>query len=297
MMVDKNNKAMTLTKQCELAGINKSSLYTSERKESALNLALMEKIDTIHTLHPYYGARRMKRALQRAGNNYNLKRIRRLMRKMCIIADYPKRNLSKPAPGHKKYPYLLRNVPITKNNQVWSTDITYIPMQKGFMYLTAVIDWHSKYVLSWKLSNTMTIEFCKECLQEAIDNYGSPEIFNSDQGSQFTSEKFTNIWKENNLNHVKISMDGRGRATDNAFIERLWRSVKQEKIYYNTFADGTSLWMALVEYFNFYNQDRGHQSNDYKTPAEVYLQRDTNILTHFNKKKEAKRNFTTTTNE
>ncbi len=269
-MIKKENKGITLTRQCELVGINKSSLYYERRGESETNLELMKQIDELHTVHPYYGARRIQKTLVRKGYSGNIKRIRRLMFKMELLTSYPKRNLSKIAPGHKKYPYLLRNVAITKINQVWSTDITYIPMQKGFMYLTAVIDWHSRYVLSWKLSNTMNVEFCKECLQEAIDNYGAPEIFNTDQGSQFTSEKFTSIWKENQLDNVKISMDGKGRATDNAFIERIWRSVKQEKIYNSTFADGTALWMALTEYFNFYNFDRVHQSNNYKTPSEIY---------------------------
>ena len=183
---------------------------------------------------------------------------------------YPKRNLSKPAPNHKKYPYLLRGVDITETNQVWSTDITYIPLKKGFMYLVAVMDWHSRYVLNWKLSNTMTIDFCKACLQEAIDNYGSPQIFNSDQGSQFTSENYINIWKENKMEHVQVSMDGRGRATDNAFIERLWRNVKYEKIYLNAYETGPELMLALTEYFNFYNHERGHQSLNYQTPAELY---------------------------
>jgi putative transposase len=294
-MIDKGNKKLTLTKQCELAGINKSSLYYERRAEPQANIELMNRIDAMHTVHPYYGSRRIQKNLQRDGGVYNIKRIRRLMWKMGINPAYPKRNLSKAAPHHKKYPYLLRNIPITHNNQVWSIDITYIPMSKGFMYLVAVIDWNSRFVLSWKLSNTMTIEFCKECLQEAIDNYGSPKIFNSDQGSQFTSEKFTGIWKENNLEHVQISMDGRGRATDNAFIERVWRSVKQEKIYSGTFEDGTALWLALVEYFNFYNHDRLHQSLSYKAPAEVYQSTVMNKLTVANKEKEAKRNLTTTT--
>jgi len=293
-MVDKANRKLTLTKQCELAGINKSSLYYERRKEPQGNVELMNRMDVLHTLHSYYGSRRIQQVLQRDGEVYNIKRIRRLMYKMGIIAAYPKRNLSKAAPGHKKYPYLLRGVPITHNNQVWSIDITYVPMSKGFMYLTAVIDWHSRYILSWKLSNTMTIEFCKECLQEAIDNYGSPEIFNSDQGSQFTSERFTGIWKENKLDQVQISMDGRGRATDNAFIERVWRSVKQEKIYTNRFENGTELWMALVEYFNFYNHDRPHQSLNYKMPAEIYCPSVMNKLTDTNKEKETKRNLTTT---
>jgi putative transposase len=297
-MIDKANKGLTFTRQCELAGINKSTLYYERRKEPQANVEVMNRMDVLHTEHPYYGSRRLQQVLQRDGHVYNIKRIRRLMYKMGILTVYPKRNLSKSAPGHKKYPYLLRGTEITRNNQVWSIDITYIPMSKGFMYLTAVIDWHSRYVLSWKLSNTMTVTFCKECLQEAIDQYGSPEVFNSDQGSQFTSEKFTHIWKENKLEQVQISMDGRGRATDNAFIERVWRSVKQEKIYINKYENGTELWMALVEYFNFYNHDRPHQSLNYKMPAKLYQPSVMNKLTVINKEKEAKRNFTSSiTNE
>lgn len=288
-MIKKSNKQLTLTRQCELAGINKSSLYYERRAEPLANMDLINRIDHIHMQHPYYGSRRIQQVLQRDGHVYNIKRVRRLMFKMGIIAQYPKRNLSKAAPGHKKYPYLLRGLPVTYNNQVWSTDITYVPMQVGFMFLVAVMDWHSRYVLSWKLSNTMPVDFCKSCLQEAIDNYGAPKIFNSDQGSQFTSEKFTNIWQENNLKEVQISMDGKGRATDNAFIERVWRSVKQEKIYGHTYANGTELWMALTEYFNFYNHDRGHQSLGYKTPAQVYQSTVLNILTDMNKEKSAKK--------
>jgi len=272
-MVDKDYKKLTLNRQCELLGINKSSLYYKPKGESEANLELMKVIDKLHTKLPYYGSRRIQKELKRQGTSCNLKRIRRLMYVMGIITQYPKQNLSKIAPGHKKYPYLLRGLPITKSNQVWSTDITYIPMEHGFMYLIAIIDWYSRYVLSWKLSNTMTVEFCKACLQEAIDNFSTPELFNTDQGSQFTSEKFISIWKENEAEHVKISMDGRGRATDNAFVERLWRSVKQEKIYLNSYSNGTELYMDLTEYFNFYNNDRIHQSLDYKTPSEVYFTR------------------------
>lgn len=270
-MIDKANKQLSITRQCELVSISTSILYYKPRPESEENIALMNQIDLIFTRHPYFGARRIQRVLERQEIKANLKRIRRLMWKMGIIPVYPKRNLSKSAPHHKKYPYLLRGVPITHINQVWSIDITYIPLKRGFMYLVAVIDWHSRFVLSWKLSNTMTIEFCKECVQEAIDNYGSPDIFNSDQGSQFTSEKFVNIWKENNLEKVQISMDGRGRATDNAIIERLWRSVKYEKIYLNAYENGLDLMLGLTEYFNFYNQDRMHQSLDYKTPSQIHF--------------------------
>ncbi len=286
-MVDKEHKKLTLNRQCELLDINKSSLYYKPKGESEENLELMKVIDKLHTKRPYYGSRRIQKELKRQGTSCNLKRVRRLMYLMGIITQYPKRNLSKMAPGHKKYPYLLRGLPITKSNQVWSTDITYIPMENGFMYLIAIMDWHSRYVLSWKLSNTMTIEFCKACLQEAIDNFGTPELFNTDQGSQFTSEKFISIWKENEAEHVKISMDGRGRATDNAFVERLWRSVKQEQIYPNSYSNGTELYVDLAEYFNFYNNDRIHQSLDYKMPSEVYFTKTNEIqknecLTQYN---------------
>ena len=269
-MIEKPNEQISMKRQCELVGIATSTLYYKPKPENDQELTLMQQMDTIYTKHPYYGAKRIKHQLQKQGQLVNIKRVRRLMEKMGMVALYPKRNLSKPAPNHKKYPYLLRGMNITECNQVWSTDITYIPLKKGFMYLVAVMDWRSRYVLSWKLSNTMTIEFCKSCLQEAIDNYGSPQIFNSDQGSQFTSDNYINIWKENKMEQVQVSMDGKGRATDNAFIERLWRNVKYEKIYLNSYENGLDLMLALTEYFNFYNHDRGHQSLNYKTPAEIY---------------------------
>ena len=204
----------------------------------------MNRIDELFTRKPFLGARRIQKHLQTIEVPLNIKRIRRLMKKMGLEASFPKRNLSKENHAHRKYPYLLRGLEIKYVNQVWSTDITYIKMKNGFMYLIAVMDWHSRKVLSWKISNTMTIDFCRECLQEAIDNYGAPEIFNTDQGSQFTSPYFINIWKENKKDEVQIIMDGRGRATDNAFIERLWRSVKQEDIYRKDYEDGASLWQA-----------------------------------------------------
>jgi putative transposase len=204
-----------------LAGINKSSVYYHRSAEPEANIELMNRMDVLYTAHPYYRSRYLQQNLQRDGGVDNFKHIRRLMYKMGITTTYPKRNLSKPAPLHKKYPYLLRNISETHNNEVWSIGITYVPMSIGFMYLTAVIDWRSRFLLSWKLSSTMTIEFCNACLQEAIDHYGSPAISNSDQDGQFTSEKFTCIWKENNLENVQISMNDRGRATDNAFIERV----------------------------------------------------------------------------
>ena len=294
-MVDKMNKGITLTRQCELVGINKSTLYYERRPMNQEDIEWMNRIDKLFTQRPYYGARRIQKSLSTPQERVNIKRIRRLMRRMGLLAIYPKRNLSKPAPHHKKYPYLLRGLSIPKPNHVWSIDITYIKMKYGFMYLTAVIDWYSRYVLSWKISNTMTIEFCKDCLQEAIDNFGSPEIFNSDQGGQFTSESFTGIWKENNLDDVKISMDGRGRATDNAFIERLWRSVKYEDIFLKDYSDGASLWIGLSEYFNFYNNQRLHQGLSYKTPAEIYRPTVINKITLINKEKRSKKEMIITT--
>ena len=269
-MVDKANPALNTDEQCKLAGIAKSTLYYKPRAEKEENIELMNRIDELHTLRPCYGARRLQKKLSAADNAINIKRIRRLMKKMELSIAYPKPNTSKAMPMHKKYPYLLRGLEITRSNQVWSMDITYVKMSRGYMYLTAVIDWHSRYVLSWKVSNTMTIDFCKDCLQEAIHKHGQPEIFNTDQGSQFTSPYFINIWQENNLPEVKISMDGRGRATDNAFIERLWRSVKQENIYRNKYADGASLYTGLNDYFTYYNTERMHQSLKYQTPKSIY---------------------------
>lgn len=269
-MVVKENRNLSLTKQCELAGVSSSTMYYKPRPERAENIELMNRIDELYTRHPYYGARRIQKALSVPDHKINIKRIRRLMKKMGILAIYPKKDLSKPAPAHKKYPYLLRGLDLTGPNHVWSMDITYVKMRHGYLYLTAVMDWYSRKVLSWKTSNTMTIEFCRSCLQEAIDQYGTPQIFNTDQGSQFTSTYFTSTW--DNHPHVQISMDGRGRATDNAFIERLWRNVKQECTYLHCFEDGASLWIGLAEYFEFYNHHRLHQGLGYLTPHSVYEQ-------------------------
>ena len=269
-MIEKQNTELSLTKQCELAGVSTSTIYYKPRPEKPVNIELMNRIDELYTRRPYYGARRIQKALSTPEHTINIKRIRRLMKKMGIMAIYPKRDLSKPAPHHKKYDYLLRGLEITGPNHVWSMDITYLKMRRGFMYLTAVMDWYSRKVLSWKISNTMTVEFCRDCLQEAIDTHGTPQIFNTDQGSQFTCAYFTSTWQ--NHPHVQISMDGRGRATDNAFIERLWRNVKQESVYLHNFEDGASLWIGLAEYFQFYNQERLHQGLNYLTPDSVYKQ-------------------------
>jgi len=229
----------------------------------------MRKIDEQYLATPFYGSRKMAQWLKRAGMKINRKRVQRLMRTLGLEAIYPKRSTTRPAPGHKIYPYLLRNVEITRSDQVWSTDITYIPLRHGFLYLTAVLDWHSRYVLSWRLSNTMDGSFCLEALDEALSQ-GRPEIFNTDQGSQFTAAAFTGRLEKCG---VAISMDGRGRALDNVFIERLWRSVKYEEVYLKDYADGWEAEASLKSYFDFYREERLHQSLGYRTPAEVYCQR------------------------
>lgn len=267
-MIEKEHKPLPLYRQCELLGLSRTTAYYKPKPEKQENILLMGKIDKLHTEKPYLGVRRIHRQMMAENFHVSKRRIRRLMHKMGIIPIYAKKNLSRPAPEHKKYPYLLRDVAIERVNQVWSMDITYVPMKYGYMYLTAVMDWYSRKVLAWKTSNTMTIEFCRSCLQDAIDTFGTPEIFNTDQGSQFTSTQFTSIWK--NYPQVIISMDGRGRATDNAFIERLWRSVKEECIRLNVYDNGASLYVGLHDYFADYNSKRLHQGLQYKTPDEMY---------------------------
>jgi len=231
----------------------------------------MDLIDRIYTDWPFYGNRRMKAELN---NEYNIsigrKHIRTLMHTMGLEAIYPKPKLSVPGDNHKIYPYLLRNVKIVKPNQVWSTDITYVKLEHGWAYLVAIIDWYSRYVLDWKVSNNLEIEFCLDCLTDTLTTETIPDIFNSDQGSHFTSAQFTSILKERGIN---ISMDGRGRCLDNIFVERLWRSVKQENIYLNNYVDVKDARNGLTEYFKFYNQKRRHQSLGYKTPMEIYFKK------------------------
>jgi len=227
----------------------------------------MRLIDEQYMRHPEYGSPRMTDWLQEQGYGVNHKRVCRLMRKMGLQAITPGPHTSKPAPGHTIYPYLLRNVDIERVNQVWSTDITYIPMHRGFMYLTAVMDWHSRFVLSWELSNSLESAFCVSALEQALA-YGVPEIFNTDQGAQFTSKEFTGALVDR---AIAISMDGRGRALDNAFIERLWWSVKYEDVYPKVYGDGAALYRGLNDYFRYYNEERRHSAIDKKTPAEVYF--------------------------
>jgi len=253
---------LSILQQCELLGLPRSTFYYQPQPESAGNLKLLRRIDELYMECPFYGSRRMAVVLE-----VNRKRVQRLMRILGIEALYPKPHLSRPAPGHQVHPYLLRDVEIVRPNQVWSTDITYIPMRGGFLYLTAVMDWYSRYVLSWELSNTMETGFCVAALKAAFKKGGVPEIFNTDQGAQFTAAEFQAPLKQR---QILISMDGRGRCLDNVFIERLWRSLKYELIYPGDFGAGDQLWSALKQYFHFYNHRRPHQALDYQTPAVMY---------------------------
>lgn len=265
-LVEPNLKEISVERQCELIGIDRSTYYYKSREESELNLRIMRLIDEEYTKHPFYGSRRMTAYLIKNGLEVGRKRISRLMRLMGIEAIYQKPNLSKPNAENRIYPYLLRGLIIKKCNQVWSTDITYIPMKKGFLYLTAVMDWYSRYVLSWRISSTLDVDFCLEALEEAF-LIGIPEIFNTDQGAQFTSNKFVAAVRGRN---IAFSMDGKGRASDNVFVERLWRSVKYEDVYLKDYQDGIEVYHGLAKYFDFYNKQRPHQSLNYKTPAEAH---------------------------
>jgi putative transposase len=228
----------------------------------------MRLLDEQYLKRPYYGVARMHAFLQNLGHRVNIKRVRRLLRTMGLEAVYSKPKLSKANPEYKKYPYLLKGLTINKPNMVWSTDITYIPMKHGFLYLTAIIDWYSRYIIAWEISNSLDISFCTETLQKALEK-DKPEIFNTDQGSQYTSNTFTGILKSNN---IEISMDSKGRALDNIMIERFWKSVKYEYVYLNEITTGAELWRGLNEYFNFYNNERLHQALKYKTPYDLYFE-------------------------
>jgi len=264
--VDRDHAEISVRRQCELLGVNRAGLYYESRGESEENHLLMRLLDEQYTRTPFYGSRKMTEWLRAKGFEVNRKRVSRLMALMGVEAVYPKPKLSAPGEGHKIYPYLLRGVEVTRVNQVWSTDITYIRMAQGFVYLVAVMDWFSRYVLSWSLSLTMELDFCVEALKRALRR-GRPEIFNSDQGSQFTSEKFTS---ELQARQIAISMDGRGRCMDNIFIERLWRSLKYEEVYLKDYSSVTEARASLESYIRFYNQERLHQSLDYRTPAALY---------------------------
>lgn len=266
-MIETTHPEISMRRQCELVGLNRSSYYYQAASETDFNLKMMRLIDEQYMKTPYYGYPKMTAHLRRTGYPVNPKRIRRLMRKMDLMAIYQKPRTTIFAPENKVYPYLLRGLAITRPNQVWSTDITYIPVQKGFMYLVAVIDWFSRYILSWKLSNTLDGAFCLNALLEALQ-HGKPNIFNTDQGVQFTANAFTGTLEDAG---IRVSMDGRGRAFDNIFIERFWRSVKYEDIYLNDYDTVLALDAGLHIYFPRYNTERPHQSLDYRTPAEVHF--------------------------
>lgn len=263
----KAHPQLSINRQCKLLCVSKGALYYKPAPENPYNLLLMDLIDKQHTKTPFYGSRRLTVYLEKVhGHNVNRKRVQSLMRKMRIEAIYPKSKTTKADKKHKIYPYLLKGLQISRPNQVWSTDITYVRVGNGFGYLTAIIDWRSRYVLSWRLSNTLENSFCVEALEEAF-GYGQPEIFNTDQGSQYTASNFLKPLIERG---VSISMDSKGRALDNIFVERLWRSVKYEKIYLNEYNSMLELYNSLKEYFYFYNNERFHQSLNYKTPKELY---------------------------
>ena len=266
-MIDKEDK-VPVTRQCELLDLNRSGVYYKAVPLRVAEVELMRQIDEIHLLYPFYGSRNIRNELWSRGYKVGRDKVRRLMRRMGIEALYVKPKLSWMNPKHAKYPYLLRDLQISRANQVWCADITYLPMARGFCYLVAIMDWFSRKVLAWKLSNTLDSSFCVEALEEAIDNYGCPEIFNTDQGSQFTAEVFTDTLQSNN---IAISMDGKGRWMDNVFIERLWKSVKYEDIYLKGYASMAEVRNGLAIYFKFYNEKRWHNSFDKKTPNMVYF--------------------------
>jgi len=259
--------SLSLTKQLRVLGLSKTGYYYKPRELSYFDQEVMKEIDKIYTKWPFYGTRRIREELKELDYQIGRQKIGKLMKTMGIEAIYPKKNLSAPNKQHKKYPYLLKDVPITHSNQVWSTDITYIRLRHGFAYLVAIIDWYSRYVLSWRLSTTMDSTFCQEALKEALE-ITQPEIFNTDQGSQFTDKDFVEILLKRG---VKISMDGKGRALDNVFVERLWRTVKYENVYLNWYEGVKECREGLKQYFRFYNNERKHESHGYRRPAEVYF--------------------------
>ena len=268
-MVEPQHPELSVRRQCVLLGLSRSSLYYEPAAETAENLRLMRLLDAEYTAHPFLGSRRLTQWLVEQGEVVNRKRIQRLLRLMGLEAIYPKPKLSAGRAGHRIYPYLLRDVRIERPDQVWSTDITYVPLTTGFMYLAAIIDWYSRYVLAWRLSNTLDGSFCLEMLEEALRS-GQPEVFNTDQGVQFTAQAWTERLESAG---VAVSMDGKGRCLDNVFVERLWRSVKYEDIYLWRYETVPELQRGLGRYFPYYNEERQHQSLEYRTPAVVYQQR------------------------
>jgi putative transposase len=267
MMIEPKHKKISISRQCDLIGLPRASYYYAPKGDDGYNQQMMNLIDEQFTKTPFYGVPRMTAWLRRQGHGVNPKRIRRLMRRMGLEAIYPKKKLSKAHPAHKKYPYLLRDVVVDHPDQAWCTDITYIRLQQGFVYLVAIMDWHSRYVLAWDISITLDAAFCIQVLERAL-TISRPEIFNSDQGVQFTSDDFTKILEKEG---VRISMDGRGRVYDNIFVERLWRTVKYEEVYLHQYLTVSDARRGLERYFHFYNTERIHESLGYKTPHETYF--------------------------
>ncbi len=265
--IRRDHPDLSLSRQCRVLSISRSSFYYAPKGESAENLGLMRRIDELFLKYPFYGSRQMARQLRRDGVRVGRHRVRRLMRLMGLEAIYQAPRTSLPHPAHRVYPSLLRGLAIDRPNQVWCADITYIPVQRGFLYLVAIMDWATRHVLAWRLSNTMDAGFCVEALVEALARYGRPEIFNTDQGSQFTSFDFTGVLKDAG---VAISMDGRGRCMDNVFIERLWRSLKYEAVYLHELADGFAAERVIGDWIGFYNTERPHSVHGGRTPAEAY---------------------------
>jgi len=259
--------SLPVTRQCQLLDLARSSVYYQPTGVSDEDLRLMRRIDEMHLQRPFYGSRRIRDWLQDEGFPVNRKRVQRLMRQMGIMALYPKANTSRPGKGHKIYPYLLRGLDIGRSNQVWAADICYVPMARGFVYVVAIMDWYSRKVLAWRVSNTMDADFCVEALEEAIRRNGTPETFNTDQGAQFTSEAFTGVLKAAS---IRISMDGKGRWVDNVFVERLWRSLKYEEVYLKAYETVAEAQQGMANYFRFYNRERRHQGLDRQTPDQVY---------------------------
>lgn len=265
-LVERNHDSLSIRDQCRLLNLNRASLYYEPVSVSIETLQIMNRIDEIYTKYPFYGSRKIKLALNAEGWTIGRERVQKLMRKMGICAVYPKPKLSARQPEHRVYPYLLGGYKIIRPNQVWSSDITYLRLSQGFLYLVAIIDWFSRYVMSWRLSNSLNTDFCIEALEEAFQ-YGRPMIFNTDQGCQFTSKEFTGALEGQK---VRISMDGKGRALDNVFVERLWRTVKYEEVYLKGYQTGFEAKEGLSSYFSFYNNERYHQSLGYKTPSQVH---------------------------
>ena len=267
-MIEPDHSRLSIVRQCQLVSIARSSHYYAGKGESPLNLALMRLIDEQYLRTPWYGSRQMARHLRRQGYRVGRKRIRRLMRQMGLMAIYRKPRTSNPNPAHRIYPYLLRDLRIDQPNHVWCADVTYIPMRRGFQYLVVIMDWATRTALSWRLSNTQDSDFCVEALQEALAKYGSPEVFNTDQGCQFTSEDFTSVLKQAG---VQISMDGKGRWMDNVFIERLWRSLKYECVYLHAWETGSQAKAGVGRWISFYNHQRPHAAHGGQPPAVVYF--------------------------